>query len=271
MEDLLELRNLETDQDIKVEKSKVIIGRDTSCDIVLDSGESSRRHAQLVNENGLWMLEDLKSTNGTYLNNREVRKSSLVKAGDIIRIGDQTLLVVNPNAPTNQTILGARMGTLPSSFVIDEGAADETSMRVAISTPPGWTSRDQAAFGSGADKTDDDLLTALLKTKDIDTSSAVAVLMVTKGRVKQSLFVVPRANSSDQWSVGRSSTCAIVIDDVTVSNNHATLELDDGDWHVRDQGSTNGVKVNGIRTELGRITSGDKVCFGEVELLFRRL
>jgi ABC-type multidrug transport system ATPase subunit/pSer/pThr/pTyr-binding forkhead associated (FHA) protein len=67
----------------------LILGRDPStCQIVIPNPAVSRRHAQLDYQGGSWWIEDLQSTNHTYVNGREIRRQQL-HDGDIIRIGDQ--------------------------------------------------------------------------------------------------------------------------------------------------------------------------------------
>jgi serine/threonine-protein kinase len=69
-----------------LEDENVTIGRDRSCAIVLGHPAVSRRHAILIVTDGSFVLEDLKSANGTYVNNTRVERAS-VKPGDIIRFG----------------------------------------------------------------------------------------------------------------------------------------------------------------------------------------
>jgi pSer/pThr/pTyr-binding forkhead associated (FHA) protein/S1-C subfamily serine protease len=67
------------------------IGRDPDSTVVV-RGEAARvasiRHAELRFENGTWLLADLASRNGTYLNGRRVSTSTAVKQGDVIRLGE---------------------------------------------------------------------------------------------------------------------------------------------------------------------------------------
>jgi hypothetical protein len=72
--------------------SKISIGRNQSNQMLLPSQSVSSYHAQIYFEDGRYMLEDLKSTNGTYINGVRVDKKSL-QPGDEIRIS-QTVLVV---------------------------------------------------------------------------------------------------------------------------------------------------------------------------------
>jgi len=69
-----------------VEKEKVIIGRGEDCDVVLRERQVSRRHAQIRRLDSQYVLEDLRSRNGTYLNGREVTEPCILQDGDEIQI-----------------------------------------------------------------------------------------------------------------------------------------------------------------------------------------
>jgi Protein of unknown function (DUF3662)/FHA domain len=68
--------------------------------------------------------------------------------------------------------------------------------------------------------------------------------------------------------VGRSRECDIVLEDPNVSRRHAELRQDDGSWTIVDLGSTNGVKVNGRRTDRAELREGDRITLGLTELTF---
>jgi pSer/pThr/pTyr-binding forkhead associated (FHA) protein len=69
---------------------EVIIGRGNNCDLVLDDKTVSGRHARLAYHHGQWWLEDLASTNGTYLNEEPVRTAVVLAQGDQLRCGQVT-------------------------------------------------------------------------------------------------------------------------------------------------------------------------------------
>lgn len=71
----------------------VIIGRGSDCQIRLDDDYSSTRHARLFLSEGQWWVEDLGSTNGTYLNRRKVSAPMVVSQGDQIQIGSTVMEV----------------------------------------------------------------------------------------------------------------------------------------------------------------------------------
>jgi serine/threonine protein kinase len=76
----------ETGEKHLLQGSDVMVGRDRACSIVLSHPAVSRRHARITVEGASCVLEDLKSANGTYVNNARVDRVKL-KVGDIVRFG----------------------------------------------------------------------------------------------------------------------------------------------------------------------------------------
>ena len=68
----------------------LVIGRSSACEIVLGDDTVSRRHAELRFEAGRWLLRDLGSSNGTYVNGRLVTEAE-VRRGDVIHLGGARL------------------------------------------------------------------------------------------------------------------------------------------------------------------------------------
>lgn len=65
--------------------------------------------------------------------------------------------------------------------------------------------------------------------------------------------------------VGRRESADIVLRFPNVSGHHCELTLVDGYWHVKDLGSSNGTKVNGVRVTEQRIAPGDKLSVAKHE------
>jgi len=65
-----------------------VLGRGDAAEIRLDDPYASSRHAQLVRQAGMVVLEDLGSTNGTYLNEELLQGPAPLHNGDRVRIGD---------------------------------------------------------------------------------------------------------------------------------------------------------------------------------------
>ncbi|MEO8216063.1 MAG: FHA domain-containing serine/threonine-protein kinase [Acidobacteriota bacterium] len=69
-----------------VEGTDLTVGRDRSCEIIISHPAVSRKHAKITVNGALFLLEDLKSANGTFVNDQRIDKAAL-KAGDIVRFG----------------------------------------------------------------------------------------------------------------------------------------------------------------------------------------
>jgi pSer/pThr/pTyr-binding forkhead associated (FHA) protein len=67
------------------------VGRAEACQIRLPDTYASSFHARIYNRDGSWYIEDLGSTNGTYLNQRRITSPAELRAGDKVKIGKTTL------------------------------------------------------------------------------------------------------------------------------------------------------------------------------------
>ena len=65
----------------------VVIGRSADCDVILNDTYLSSRHARLANDDGELTLEDLGSTNGSYVNQELVRGRVQLERGDVVQLG----------------------------------------------------------------------------------------------------------------------------------------------------------------------------------------
>ena len=79
-----ELKTLETD------KPEILIGRNENNDIHINNLGASKKHARIFRRNGDYIIEDLKSTNGTMMNNENITMARLT-GKDIVTIGKHNL------------------------------------------------------------------------------------------------------------------------------------------------------------------------------------
>lgn len=73
------------------DKSEINVGRVQGNDLVLPKGNVSKHHARLLFRDGRFIVTDLKSTNGTYVNGRKIAQATIVREGDKIYVGDYVL------------------------------------------------------------------------------------------------------------------------------------------------------------------------------------
>ncbi len=123
------------------EDGSVLIGR-ASEELPLTDYTVSRRHAEIRRSGRAWMLEDLKSANGTYLNNKRLEKAVRLKHGDQIRMG-ATLMIWDAtenkdlDGVTGTAMIAADLVDLHASSpmddasIIDSVASGDDSMILA--------------------------------------------------------------------------------------------------------------------------------------------
>lgn len=71
----------------------VEIGRSESCQISIPKNFVSTHHARVYNHQGRWEVEDLGSTNGTFINGNRIEQSTALNRGDKILVGDTEIVI----------------------------------------------------------------------------------------------------------------------------------------------------------------------------------
>ena len=80
-------------QEFELTKPEIIIGREPGTDILISSSVVSRTHARLSKHEYGYLIEDLGSTNGTFINDRKLDQPYLLNSGDQIHLGQSIRLV----------------------------------------------------------------------------------------------------------------------------------------------------------------------------------
>jgi pSer/pThr/pTyr-binding forkhead associated (FHA) protein len=75
-------------RNFEFEQKKVVIGRDPSADVVIEDVEISRKHLVISQEKDGFSAEDQGSTNGTFLGGKRLSKKTMIKSGDVLRLGE---------------------------------------------------------------------------------------------------------------------------------------------------------------------------------------
>ncbi len=128
------------------DKSEVTIGRMKGNDIVLPKGNVSKKHARIYDRGGSLTVDDLDSTNGTYINGRRVTSEQEISESDKVYIGDFILQVqpertqappdAPPQPPGAQNQSGGGGGRSPSSSPHSDGPGSSEPSSREPSSPP---------------------------------------------------------------------------------------------------------------------------------------
>jgi EmrB/QacA subfamily drug resistance transporter len=230
-----------------------VLGRQGTADMALadSSGELSRRHARIGLRDGEPMIEDLKSTNGTFLNGERVQGARPLQAGDRIRIGANTLefapaaalqftrareipspadLTRAREIPSSADLTRARrIRRAPSPQPAPPEPVPPPPERPVTFAPPGSDGELQILSGPG--------------------TGATAALI------------------GGSATIGREPECDLQVLDSEVSRRHAKVTVRDGTAVIDDLHSANGTYVNGERILASyTLAPRDRVQIGEATI-----
>ena len=131
-----------TGQEISIDRD-MLVGRHQTADILLQQSEISRKHAAfLLKEHALW-LQDLGSSNGTYVNDVQIAAETLLKQGDIVQFASLKFSVFEPAKALEDVVesveaatLGAAVVETPISQPSEAVAASETAQAEVSADAP---------------------------------------------------------------------------------------------------------------------------------------
>jgi len=107
-----------------------IIGREKGVDVVLADRQCSRQHCRIIALQGQFMIEDLKSTNGTQVNGRNLDTMLLLKSGDQIGVGDTVFdfQIKEPEVISSYEKILQEQHVVPSRHVLSNAVATSQNL-----------------------------------------------------------------------------------------------------------------------------------------------
>jgi len=234
----------------------VTIGRQMGVYLLIDQGSVSRRHAEISYANGQYVLRDLGSSYGTFVNDQRLEPGSLsiLKQGDRIRFGNKVTYTFQIRVVAGQ----ARAKRLTTLHELATGFYDPNAAGQA--SPP---------LGQPILNADGSLLlpgaTSAVPAATVATfKESPALIMISHGKPE-----VFHMKQSKRLTLGRDKNNDIVLADVAASRLHAEVLHGLDGVYIRDLSSSNGVMVN--RTKIDnpyRLAHGDRIAIGSIMLYF---
>ncbi len=202
--------------------SRYAMGRDKSNDIVIDEEGISNFHAELrVEDDDRVFITDAGSINGTFVNGKQIKARTQLRAGDVIRLNKAELHLVDPKEQLKAQPEDSATAISPALQGLSVSNRQASGPGVG-GVPVGW----------------------LLRGKT--------------GSIAGEAFPIPPTGRA---ILGRSQTCDIVLPGTHVSRQHAELYFQSGRLHVKDLGSSNGTYVNRKKVQEGVVNPGDELRF----------
>ena len=216
------------------------VGRENT-DVLLADPTVSRRHALIVMDAGKCWVQDVGSTNGTYVNGQQIHVGETVELpdGGEVKFGSVVLSmklpIVETEAPAEAEEAAAEEETSETSEVVEVAEAELPEEVVEAEEETPVEARPPARLISA------------------DASREHAVVMGTN--------IIGRRAGND----------IVLTDDPYVSGSHAELVADERGFWLTDVGSTNGTTLNGTRIAPDNkmaLNDGDEIVFGQTALRF---
>ncbi len=226
-------------REFELNQQELLAGRDESLDIVIEAPGVSRRHARFFLQEGQYYIEDLGSSNGTYVNHNRIDQPTQLYNSDRIGLGRNVWLRLQMPPTASQSAAGATMvetpdmtaiegvGTLPSAPPVHEPDPEikrpvETRVSKQVSRPA-EVQQPPASYDVGA--------TMLGGMEDFDMPQGTKeppLLAVTIAGDETSIYTL----TQPEYSIGRSPDNDIVINSIIVSRAHARLIRENGGYSI---------------------------------------
>lgn len=129
-----------------LEGDVLTIGRESSNQIAINDAEISRKHSQLVLQGGKYVLTDLGSTNGTFVNGQRLTGQHVLQPGEVISLGEQisllfeTVTIIDPNA----TMMSSKPVMAPRGASRPQPGQAQAPVAYAGMVPDGPTAEEYA-------------------------------------------------------------------------------------------------------------------------------
>lgn len=242
------------------------IGRQDS-DILLSDSSISRSHAVLHDEGGAFYIEDVGSTNGTFVDNQQVAKGERVEliSGVTIKFGSVAMEFRAPGAqepPLVEPAMETEVGTNhPEMLDIEEGEEVEAP-------PPASPEMEEETVEIVQEDISEEF--TVDSEVEITTAEPEVVEPTLVGRLTASDGTVYEVREG-LTTIGRADANDITIPDPYVSGRHAQIEASEESVTLTDLGSTNGTMLDGNQLAKGlpvELPSNATIQFGNVQLVW---
>lgn len=254
-----------------------LLGRQDGATLPINHGSISRRHAEISFVNGEYVLRDLGSTNGTFVNDTRLEPNSvhILKNNDKLRFGNTPDIAFNFQVrqadPGSSMLLKQQKTTSPfdkpTAFGLEgnDNAAEKTVLGQRNAVMPALTG--QPVFNADGTVLLPGASEAIPATMVANMRKAPALVALMQG--KPVVFVLKRGH---RFTIGRTPENDIVLNDMSISRKHAEISPRPDGLYIRDLGSSNGISVNQTRLDNPyRLSNGDRILVGNVLVYFLEL
>ena len=116
-------------------KEVSLIGRDVTNDVVVGDAQISRQHSRITRTPGGYVLEDLGSTNGTFVNGERLVAPRVMNPGDLVALGETVSLTFDATSPEAAATVAQPAATAEPAKKVPQAAAQPAAQAKPASPP----------------------------------------------------------------------------------------------------------------------------------------
>jgi pSer/pThr/pTyr-binding forkhead associated (FHA) protein len=259
------LKHIDSGKEFQIPQNSSLIGRSANCDITVEAETLSREHARISRQDNELTLQDLHSTNGSFVNDNQIFEQVALQPGDILRFGQERFSLTSSERDATIMISRRDLESDSAMLIEDEEESDATMMIQAIDLPQGWDSH--ASQEATENQKDAALIEALKKHAKNKLKQRFGLLItISSEDSAPAVKLLSPKHDTSTWAIGRTSSADIQLNDQTVSENHARIEYNEGKWKIVDNKSRNGTLINKRKTSEYAVQQAVSVQIGSYNL-----
>lgn len=118
-----------------LEGPEIIIGRDNTSSLMINDGEVSRKHTRLVWQSLGYVVEDLGSTNGTFVNGQRLTMPFVLRGGESISLGENIVLDYESTADPDATVISTSASAIKQAVAAAQTTAEAPKPEIPQAQP----------------------------------------------------------------------------------------------------------------------------------------
>ncbi len=245
----------------------IFVGRSKENDIALSDADVSRRHAKLFVQEGIHLIEDLKSANGTKLNGKKIQRAE-VREGDRIELGPFVISLeqeenTHPdlasskteNETFNTTFAEASTDLKPDEHTLPPGSRSDDDFMQAIAVRPGMESKKSDPALKG------------LKHFLEDESSEKEASLPSLSEASQARLVRLDGKHAGE-AIVMEEEISLAPSDRAPLPIQATIQKKEDSFIIKNEGENTGTFVDGVPVRERELENHDVIRVGRAEYEF---
>jgi len=266
-------------------ENDMLVGREPSCDIPINSLHISRQHARITQTPTGFFLEDLNSANGTYINGLKLTTPVALQIGDLVCFDDQGFRVVAEGKAEPDSQFLSRTGAVPiiSEAQIAAAAAaqaDEAGLSTriqideaaALQPEPISLSQETSALDTTRTLTYHEMKQLLNWSQALEEQAPAKLeprFIVQTAPLAGKVIPLLGLDVDTRWKIGSDLTSKICLRDASILVDHAYVARNPSGFRLTATSAAKSFLLNGIPLRDSYLRHGDNLQIGRIKLEYR--